>query len=338
VRIAVDARELHGQPTGVGRLLQALFDEWRNLPAAAAHEFVPLTGGGSLWEQMMLPRLVRKAGADVLFSPAYTGPVFSPVPMVVAIHDVSFAAHPEWFPWREGLRRRTLARLSAQRARRVLTISEFSKAEIVKRLSVDADKVEVAYPGVTSMNVVRGDSDTNLILYVGSLFKRRHISELIEAFARLSRERSNLYLEIVGDNRTTPRIDFARLASATGAGGRITMRSYVPDSELALLYGRARAFVFLSDYEGFGLTPLEALAAGVPIVVQDTPVAREIYGPAALYVPRPDPDLIHAALSRVLYDDGERRRILTAAAEVLPRYSWRRFAERVLDVIVGSNL
>ena len=75
---------------------------------------------------MPLPGLVRRAGADVLFSPAYTGPILSPVPLVVAIHDVSYAAHPEWFPWREGVRRRVMARLSALRAARILTISEFA--------------------------------------------------------------------------------------------------------------------------------------------------------------------------------------------------------------------
>ena len=84
----------------------------------------------------MLPRLVRNGKADVLFSPGYTAPLFAGVPMVVAIHDVSFAAHPEWFGWREGLRRRMLTRLSARRAARVLTISEFSKREIVTRLGV----------------------------------------------------------------------------------------------------------------------------------------------------------------------------------------------------------
>ena len=349
MRLAIDARELQGQPTGVGRLLTSLLEAWADMPAAvAAHEFVlcapePIAPAalqrlrhataavdgrhhGTAWEQFTLPRLVRHYGADLLFPPAYTSPVFCPVPVVVAIHDVSFAAHPEWFGWREGWRRRTLARLSARRAQRVLTISQFSKAEIVKRLGIEGAKIDVVYPGVSTMHAGRAftarpadrhpstslgmtlslskgqgppRSQENLVLYVGSLFTRRHIPELITAFARLSRERANLRLEIVGDNRTTPRVHFTQLAASAGAGDRINIRSYVPDEELASLYADARAFVFLSEYEGFGLTPLEALAAGVPIVVLDTPVAREIYGAAALYVSRPDPDVIHAALSRV---------------------------------------
>jgi alpha-1,3-rhamnosyl/mannosyltransferase len=119
----------------------------------------------------------------------------------------------------------------------------------------------------------------------------------------------------------------------TGAGDRVRVRSYVPDDELGALYGRAAAFVFVSEYEGFGLTPLEALASGIPIVVLDTPVAREIYGSAALYVDRPDPALIEAALDRALFDDAERARVLNAAVDVLARYSWDTCAKEVLEVL-----
>ena len=121
------------------------------------------------------------------------------------------------------------------------------------------------------------------------------------------------------------------------AGDRIARRDYLPDEQLAALYGRARAFVFLSEYEGFGLTPLEALRVGIPIVVLDTPVAREIYGAAALYVERPEPALIEAALERVLVDEAERARIFAAARGTLARYSWRACAEQVLDVLLACS-
>lgn len=340
MRIAVDARELHGKPTGVGRYLSEILAAWKELPAAAAHEIIlcepgPQEARGTGWEQFTLPRLVREARADVLFSPGYTGPIFSPAPIVVAIHDVSFAAHPEWFGWKEGLRRRTLTRLTAQRACRIVTISEFSKREIVDHLGIDPGKVEVIYiaPGGhdAARTLVRERED--LLLYVGSLFNRRHLPELIEGFGRLATRRPGTQLEIVGDDRTSSPIDFERLITQAGAGDRVRIRSYVGEEELASLYSRARGFVFLSEYEGFGLTPLEALAAGVPIVVLDTPVAREIYGDAAAYVARPDPGLIDAALDRALFDEAERTRILGDAAAVLSRYSWRDCAGRVLEIL-----
>ena len=358
MRIAIDARELEGRPTGVGRYLAGILDAWATLPSASSHDFILCAPGpvdsalargglastivtgvsGTWWEQRALPRLVRQTNADVLFAPGYTAPLLCRAPVVVAIHDVSFAAHPEWFPWREGLRRRTLTRLAALRAARVLTISEFSKREITERLGIDVAKIDVIYPGAPHFPVrrIRQDS-THTILYVGSLFNRRHIPELIEGFARLARRRTDVRLEIVGDNRTTPHLDIDGLAAATGAGDRMALRSYLPDDQLAALYARARAFVFLSEYEGFGLTPLEALGAGIPIVVLDTPVAREIYGSAALYVERAEPALIEAALERILMDEAERARILGAAVDTLARYSWRACATQVLDVLVACT-
>jgi glycosyltransferase involved in cell wall biosynthesis len=363
MRVAIDARELGGEPTGVGRYLAGLLDAWETLDAARSHDFVLCAPGpikrassrvrtlvrqstigktGTAWEQLTLPALLREIKADVLFAPGYTGPVFCPVPLVVAIYDVSFAARPEWFAPREGFRRRVLTRLAARRAARVLTTSEFSKREIAQRLHIDDSKIEVAYPGTSSSTrqpdttAARLTDGSQLVLYVGSLFTRRHIPALIDGFAKLSRQRPHVTLEIVGDNRTTPRVDFQALVAATGAADRITLRSYVAEDTLHSLYSRARAFVFLSEYEGFGLTPLEALAAGVPIVVLDTPVAREVYQDAAIYVPRPDPTLVHAAIERALFADDERARIFEASARVLPRYSWQACAEHVLRMLLET--
>lgn len=341
MRIAIDARELHGRPTGVGRYLSGLLAAWNTLPSAAGHDFVllaPQGRGGTFWEQVILPRRVREAAANVLFSPGYSGPALCPVPMVVAIHDVSFAAHPEWFGWREGLRRRVLTRLAARRAARIVTISEFSRREIAARLGVSASKVDVIYPAAAAGQTrTSAAGHEHLVLYVGSLFTRRHIPELIEGFAQVARERPDVRLDIVGDNRTTPRLDFHAVVAASGAAAHVALRSYLPDDALGALYRRARAFVFLSEYEGFGLTPLEALAEGIPIVVLDTPVAREVYGDAALYLPEPDPARIASAIRRVLFDDTERRRILDAAQRILPRYSWEACADQVLRVLLECS-
>jgi len=359
MRIAIDARELVGQPTGVGRYLTEILHAWEELPGARLHEFMlcapepvrlhsslnvaVVTGRlrGTAWEQMTLPLLLASAHADVLFAPGYTGPLAGSVPMVVAMHDVSFSAHPEWFSAREGLRRRWLARLAAGKAARVITISDFSKSEIVRHLGVPQSKIDVIYPGATLMPAVAEPQPPSAnaeapILFVGSLFNRRHIPELIRGFEIVAARHPAARLTLVGDNRTRPHIDVDRLIAESPARDRIDARAYVDEHELATLYRRARAFVFLSDYEGFALTPLEALGAGVPIVLLATDVAREIYGPAATYVDRPEPDLIASALECALFDETERARTLGAAAAQLERYSWRECAQRTLQVLLAS--
>jgi glycosyltransferase involved in cell wall biosynthesis len=341
MRIAIDARELHGKKTGVGRLVGEILAAWKAMPESSAHEFIlcaPDNGGGTWWEQMVLPRLVRDAHADVLFAPGYSGPILCPVPMVVVISDVSFVAHPEWFSWREGVRRRTTVRLTARAATRIVTISNFSKREISTHLGIDPGKIAVINPGVPEVAPIRNaKSRKPTVLYVGSIFNRRHVPELIDGFARLARSRPDIRLEIVGDNRTAPRIDVEATVHSTSVADRIALRSYVSDEELRGLYAEASAFAFLSEYEGFGLTPLEALASDLPVLLLDTPTAREICGDAAMYVPRPEPALVEAALERLMFDTGERNRILAAAPGVLARYSWSGCARQVLDVLVASG-
>jgi glycosyltransferase involved in cell wall biosynthesis len=362
MKIAIDARELGGHPTGVGRYLAELLRAWDGLPGALAHEFAlcstadvsmpPLArlrvthhhapGGGPWWEQRTLPRLAARAGADVLFAPAYSGPLFPGMPMVVTIHDVSFAAHPEWFGPREGFRRRVTTRAAAWRARRVLTVSDFSKREIVRCFGTDAAKIDVVYSGATplaGMAEPRTAADISrggMVLFVGSIFARRHVPELIDAFGRLARRRGDVTLEIVGDNRSRPRLDLDAIVRANAPDGRVRIRHYVNDAELGALYRGAAAFAFLSEYEGFGLTPLDALAAGIPIVVLDTEVAREIYGPAAVYVNTPEPAQVEAALDAALFDPDTRTRVLDAAPHVLERYSWQESAQRTLQVLLAA--
>lgn len=357
MRIAIDCRELVGRPTGVGRYLTELLTAWGEMPAAAAHEFVCCApervthsslgslrvswqvspGSGTLWEQGVLPRLVASAGADVLFSPAYTCPLWCRAPIVLVIHDVSFAAHPEWFSWREGLRRRTLTRLGARRAARVITESDFSKREITRLLGIPSSDIDVIYLGASTWQQPAHAERHPIVLYVGSIFNRRHIPELLDGFRSLVARVPDVRLEIVGDNRTNPRIDMDRLIAASGVFDRVHWRSYISDADIATLYATASAFVFLSDYEGFGLTPIEAMAAGVPIVVLDTEISREIYGPAAEYLPRPDPGLIATSLERVLTANAERARLIEAGTQQVERYSWRECAQRTLQVLLSAR-
>jgi glycosyltransferase involved in cell wall biosynthesis len=354
MRIGIDARELTGRPTGVGRYLEGLVHQWASADDARAHEFVLYTPepletsldgrrfatrvvagkNSTFWEQVRMPQAAGRDHLDVLFSPGYTTPLFRKVPSVVAIHDVSFAARPDWFRAREGMRRRWLSRQAAYQSAAIITISEFSRHEIVQRFSVAESKIHVIPPGVTVPRVPPSPQrDQATVLFTGSIFNRRHVPHLIRAFAIVARRHRDARLEIAGDNRSYPRQDLEETIRFEGLEGRARWRSWVSEEELARLYGRARAFAFLSEYEGLGLTPLEALAAGVPPVVLDTPVARESCGRAALYVGLDNLPATAAALEAALFDEQARSSVLSAAPEVLSRYNWSRAARETLALI-----
>lgn len=353
MRIGIDARELCGRVTGVGRYLGGLLREWARDERARLYDFVlyaPETPAvaldsrrfrvrmvpgppGTWWEQMKLPPAAAKDHLDVFFAPAYTAPLRLAVPTVVTIHDLSYDAHPEWFRMREGVRRRIVTRLAARRARKIIAVSRFTRDEIVERLGIDPARVHVVPQGIDRPAVASGTCGEPTILYVGSIFNRRHVPDLIAAFRLLLERRPGVRLEIVGDNRTHPYEDLDRAIAAHGLGGRATYRRWVGDDELPALYRSARAFAFVSDYEGLGTTPLEALSVGIPPVVSDTAVSRETLGESAVFVVPGDVAATARALEAALFDEATRRRVFHAAPTALARYDWGRAARQTLALL-----
>lgn len=368
MKIAIDTRELCGKSTGVGRYLSELLAQWALGPELDRHEwhlyahdapvvpaaFAPrvhiLPGaGGTRWEQWDLARQLAEDKPDVLFAPAYTAPLTAPCPIALTIHDVSFFARREEFGWREGLRRRLVTSWAARRAKVILTVSEFSRQEIERHLGIPAARIRAIAHGMHVSPVAATATREPIVLYVGSIFPRRHVDQLVSAFAhgvapRLPAAR----LEIIGDVRLPPQapgVDSWLRDLPADVRARIAFRSWVDEATLRDLYARASAFAFLSDYEGFGLTPLEALAAGVPPVVLDTPVAREVYRNAAVYIgggQTPSKDLraveksaaeLADALVAMLTDEVARQRVLQSAPALLASYRWDRAAARTLEAL-----
>jgi glycosyltransferase involved in cell wall biosynthesis len=363
MRIGIDARELCGKPTGVGRHLAGLLAGWSTTPEALRHTFVLYApravaaapanaevhlvpgAGDTAWEQFELLKAAKRDRLDLFFAPGYTSPLTWRVPTVVLVHDISFVAHPEWFTWKEGLRRRLITRWSTNQARLVLTVSEGARREILAHFGLSPERVRCIYPGVTSLcgggershrPDFSGAEREPIVLFVGSIFNRRHIPDLIRAFKPVAKRHADARLEIVGDNRTHPYEDIPAIVAALDLQTQVTIRPYADDNELSDLYGRAKAFALLSEYEGFGHPPLEALACGVPSVVLDTDVAREVYRDAALYVKLEDPSSITATLNSLLFDRSARDRVFRAAPAVLSRYSWQRAAAETLSALEAA--
>jgi glycosyltransferase involved in cell wall biosynthesis len=355
LHVGVDGRELQGKPTGVGRYLLSILRVWAE-DGASPHRYTvflpaepspalramgdrvtwsvhPTASPGTLWEQTRLADAIKSAKPDVYFGPGYTAPLRLDPPSVVAVHDVSFFAHPEWFTPRERLRRQWTTRAAAMRARRVVTVSRFSAGEIVRWLGVPRERIVVA-PNA-AFDVHRPDpmpARTPVVLFVGSLFNRRRIPDLLRSFAAAAAQVPDARLVLIGDNRTHPRIDPRELASELGIASRVDWREYVSDAELEAAYWNARVFAFLSDYEGFAITPLEALAHDVPPVLLDTPVAREVYGEAARLV-GPDTGAIAEALTTLLTDDAAHADLLAKGRRRLAAYSWTSTAAAVREAL-----
>jgi glycosyltransferase involved in cell wall biosynthesis len=301
----------------------------------------PARSHGTRWEQIRLARLVADLQPDVFFGAGYTAPLRLRLPYVLAVYDVSFFAHPEWFGAREGLRRRLITRAAARRAHSVITISEFSAKEIERYLGVPRSRIHLAPPGATRTSGVTPEVDLGcdtrgpVVLYAGSLFARRHIPELIEGFARAAARVPAARLVLVGDNRARPPIDPLAIATRAGVRDKVEWRQYVADDELRRLYASARVFAFLSEYEGFGMTPLEALAHDVPLVLLDAAVSREVYGDAARYV-RLDATSIGDALGDLLVDDAAHAMLRQAGRNRLSQYSWDRSAAIVRTALEAA--
>jgi glycosyltransferase involved in cell wall biosynthesis len=236
------------------------------------------------------------------------------------------------------MRRRILTTWSARRARLVLTDSQFSAGEIVTRLGIPRERVRVIPLGLRRRAASAPERPREpIVLFVGSIFQRRHVDTLIDVFANHVAARvPDSRLEIVGENRLFPSGDPATWLRKypERVARRIALRSYVDEATRDDLYRRASVFAFLSEYEGFGFTPLEALAEGVPPVVLDTPVAREIYGEAARYVDTlASPQSLANTLTELLTTPSARDAVLQHADDVLARYDWARTATATLRAL-----
>jgi glycosyltransferase involved in cell wall biosynthesis len=160
------------------------------------------------------------------------------------------------------------------------------------------------------------------VLTVGAIFGRRCLPTLLQAIALLKRDWPGLRLDVVGENRTHPPLDLGEIVRRLGLAGRVRLSGFVRDPELADRYAAADVAVFLSEYEGFGLPALEAMARGVPVVVSRRPALSEIFGPAALTVEPRDAPEVARAVERILESPALRQDLVARGRALAARYSW----------------
>jgi glycosyltransferase involved in cell wall biosynthesis len=367
VIIGVDARELQGRPTGTGRYLRSLLRRWTE--DGTEDRFVAYFNGAApddpvlrrpefllrslttepvhslAWQEWHLPAAVRRDRARVFFSPAYTCPLRLEVPRVTAVHDLSFFSLPDDFSWREALRRRVSTGLSIGASRRILACSAFTRREISVHFPEAAGRVREIPLGPDDdlpAGPARAEARSRLrlegpmLLTVGTLLNRRRLGTLIQATGLLARRFPGLVLDVVGDNRTHPRVDFAALSRRLGLAERVRLSGFVSDVSLADRYAAADIAVFLSDYEGFGLPALEAAARGVPLVLSRRPSLSEVFAGAALFVDSRDPGGVATAIARVLESADLRSDLVERGLALAARHSWARTASLTREALAEA--
>jgi len=363
VRIAIDARKLHdyGIGTYVRNLVLGLARhdfgdnyvlfcrdadaDWIRALGPRFEPVVERAGNYSVLEQFSVPLALSKARVDLFHAPHYVVSPLVTTPFVVTIHDCIHLRFPKDLPNRAAhVYARTMMGLSARRSKRVLTVSRASKDDIVHYLHVPPDKVEVIYNALdedlasppTDAEIERVRERFQLtspfILYTGNIKPHKNVDRLIEAYSILRRRGAgDVKLLIIGD-AISKYPNLRRLVHRFQLHQQVRFLGFVPEATLAVLYKLASVYVFPSRYEGFGLPPLEAMAAGVPVVTSNVSSLPEVVGDAALLIDPMDAGAIADAMGRVLRDPVLAADLVRRGHERVKAFSWDRSVERISAV------
>jgi glycosyltransferase involved in cell wall biosynthesis len=294
-------------------------------PTALAHR------AGHAWEQLVLP--LRAARCALVYSPANVAPVIL-TNNVVVIHDAAALRQPGAYSTTYVAYHARVQRLLATRARLVITVSEFSRAELVALLGVPSERIRVIPPGVDERFAPGVDPEPvrarhgltrPYVLALGTVSARKNFVAL-EAAARAVGAHG-VDLVVAGADRRYMR-------GPQPAGRRL---GYVSDRDLPALYAGALALAMPSLYEGFGLPCLEAMAAGVPVVASPRGALPETCGDAALLADPDDPSAFVTAVLAAAFDDTVRARLAAAGPPHAARYTWSRTVAST-DEAIGELL
>jgi alpha-1,3-rhamnosyl/mannosyltransferase len=277
---------------------------------------------------------------DLVHHPGGVVPLVRSVPGVVTVHDLQPLDLPAHFP---ALKRRWLAATlprSVTAARLVVTPSRFTADRLVERLGVDPSRIWVVPHALVPADATPPPADQarrlaaahgRYLLYPAIAYPHKRHVDLLEAFARLAPTYGDLNLVLTGGPaQETPTIE--RWCRASGLGHRVHRLGRVPRSELDLLLRCAAAVVVPSEYEGFGIPALEAMARGTPTVVADAGSLPEVVGDAAVVVPPRRPDALADALAGLLDDPGRAARLAAAGRLRAARFDRRSAAEALVGV------
>ncbi|MGE0129585.1 MAG: glycosyltransferase family 4 protein [Blastocatellales bacterium] len=274
----------------------------------------------------------------------YTAPPFCRVPVVATIHDLAFERMPETFTRRGSFQLKLTVRRTAKKAARIATVSEYSRQDLLGIYKLPPEKVVVTYNGIESHFTPQQASPNeaeqirqrfgvsrDFLLAVGSLQPRKNLVRLIRAYSKLRSEREDFTPQLVIVGRKLWLTDgiFDEVNRQRWADD-VILTGYVADEDLPALYRAARAFVYPSLFEGFGLPPLEAMACGTPVVTSGVSSLPEVTGDAALLIDPNDEQALANALIEILNNERLRVELREKGIAQAGKFTWRDAAEKTL--------
>ncbi|MBI5405040.1 MAG: glycosyltransferase family 4 protein [Candidatus Kerfeldbacteria bacterium] len=336
IRVAVDAQIADTSRAGIGQYTAAILAELSRDPALTVIPLRPRRSGDFSmprrlwWDQVTVPYLARQHRADVILKTGFSTPAFSSVPVVTVLHDLAARRFPHqlhrpsaWFfgrfaPW------------TLRWADRVVTISDFTRREAIEQLTLPSDQLMTVYlgcdenlspePSATDDQVAdRLDLPSRYILHIGTIEPRKNLAFLIRAFNRYAERHPDDSLLLVG--RDGWHSDDVH-AAAAASRAPVRFLDAVDDAAKRVLLRRARVLAFPSQYEGFGLPPLEAMRSGVPVVASRHSSIPEVVGDAGILLDGYDEQVWADALSRAADDGPEREQLRQAGLRQAEKFSW----------------
>ncbi|MBN1583241.1 MAG: glycosyltransferase family 4 protein [Anaerolineae bacterium] len=299
-----------------------------------------------VWEQLVAPVVLRQEKVDLLHAMAFVSPVLSKRPTVVTVFDVSFLQFPQAFSAAKRIYLRWMTHLSVQRATQVIAISDHTRRDVIERFTVPGERVKTVYCGVDASfrplpeKKVRAFRQkkglpAQSILFLGTIEPRKNISQLIKAFAHLiatsGQDFADLCLVIAGGKGWFFEPIFA-LVEELELTHRVRFTGYVPEEEKCGWYNVATCFCYPSLYEGFGLSPLEAMACGTPVITSNVSSLPEVVGDAGLTVAPDDVRGLSDALYRVLSDASLRDELVDRGKKRAATFTWDKAARQTAQI------
>ena len=281
-------------------------------------------GIGYFWEQIELPLYLKKIGSPLLINLANIAPIFY-THKITTIHDIAFVKFSKGFHWKFKIIYKFLMPLVVKTSKKIITISQFSKKEIIDYYHINPGKIEVIYNGIDARFVPKARKlQEKYILGVSTLDLRKNFRGLIEAYLKINKPNFKLY--IIGEKSNTFK------GTELLKNENIVFLGRVSDEDLVQYYSDALAYIYPSFYEGFGFPPLEAMACGTAVIVSSTSSLPEVCADAAIYCNPYNIDDIKEKIEFVLNDDNLRIELIDCGLEHAKRFSWEESAKKHLKV------